>query len=91
MKTISQAALELYSPPFKFKYGYIFDNTGKMVADNGMVDELKNMIALRIRGWGVIQYLEEFNPEELQDEVGKHCANALTQYWESKLRSNDSE
>ncbi len=80
-KTIGQAALALYKPPFKYLRGYIWDANGEVVADSDQL--IEDGAAMRIRGWGRIQYLKEFNPEDLQDEVGKHCALALTQYWEA--------
>lgn len=83
MNTIRQAALDLYKPPFKYIGGYIFDQGHKMVADNGEIDEMRELFAARIRGWGRIQYLD--NPkgraEALQDEVGKIVAEALTAFW----------
>ena len=86
MKTIKQAALDLYKPPFKFEHGYIFDGEGNMVADNGGVDEMRNAIALRLRGWGCIGYVSQvkgLDPLALECEIGKHCAAALTKYWEA--------
>jgi len=76
---LRKAALDLYKPPFQFKYGYIFDANGETFSDTP--DELIRASILRIRGWGRIQYLEEFKPEDLQDKVGELCAEALTEYW----------
>lgn len=72
-------AKELYTPPFRFEYGYIFDANGSMVADNKTDGEDS---ALRVRGWGRIQYQE--NPEQLQDAVGELIAEALTEFWSKK-------
>lgn len=72
------AALALYSPPFKFFRGYIYDSTDKMVSDD---NEVTSHIAQRVRGWGKIGYLP--NAAELQDEVGCVIAEALTAYWAS--------
>lgn len=81
--TIRQAALDLYKPPFRYEYGYVFDSNNQMVADKGEIGELKGMIATRVRGWGRIQYMD--NPvgraAQLQDEVGKIVAEALNFYW----------
>ena len=73
---ITAAALKLYKPPFEFRSGYIWDADGSMVADQGATEAV-----LRIRGWGHIQYLKEFKPEDLQDEVGRLCAEAMTNFW----------
>jgi hypothetical protein len=67
-----EKALALYKPPFRYECGYIFDANSHMVAD-----EVAH--SLRIRGWGRIGYMED--PRELQDEVGKLIAEALTKFW----------
>jgi len=77
---LTRRALALYKPPFNFNYGYIFDGDHNTVADSGGMDELKNMIISRVRGWGRICYMDE--PEKLQDKVGELVAVALTEYWE---------
>lgn len=69
-------ALKLYTPPFRFDHGYIWDSKNNMVADSGDANDM----ACRVRGWGRISYME--NPEQLQDSVGEHMAKALTEYWE---------
>lgn len=85
--TLRQAALDLYKPPFRYEYGYVFDSNNQMVADKGEVGKLKGLIATRIRGWGRIQYMD--NPVgragQLQDEVGKIVAEALNEYWGTSL------
>jgi hypothetical protein len=63
-------ALDLYRPPFRHEHGHILDSCGEMASDQTM---------LRIRGWGRISHLE--NPEELQDDVGRLIAEALTRFW----------
>lgn len=77
-KTISDRALDLYKPPFRYEGGYIWDAESNMVAD----DIAENAI-LRVCGRRRISYLK--NPEQLQDAVGKHIAKALTQYWEAEV------
>ena len=80
------AAFNLYEPPFRFESGYILDSSGRMVADQGPIDHMQGMIAMQIRGWGRIQYDKENDPAELQDEVGKLCAIALTHYWTNHMK-----
>ncbi|MEX0563129.1 DUF551 domain-containing protein [Raoultella terrigena] len=77
-------SIGLYTPPFRFEHGYIWDAKGRMVADNHVDGE---DAALRVRGWGRISYME--NPEALQDEVGNVIALAMTEFWER--RKADSE
>jgi len=84
---IQSAAIDLYKPPFSYNCGYIHDGDGKVFADEGFVDQMESMIAARIRGWGRISYMKDFNPEDLQDEVGKHCAQAMTEYWSKHVKS----
>lgn len=71
-------AIDLYTPPFRFEYGYIWDAKDQMVADNSVPEDAEGA-ALRVRGWGRISYLEE--PEALQDEVGNIIASAMTEHW----------
>jgi hypothetical protein len=82
-KTIREVALELYTPPFSFRHGYVFDSKGHMVADQDDVDAMRESIAARIRGWGRIQYMD--NPmgraAALQDEVGQIVVEALNAFW----------
>lgn len=84
MSPIRRAAMSLFSAPFKFQAGYVFDASSHMVADDGHIDEQINIIAARIRGWGRIGYMD--NPEgraaALQDEVGAIVVDALNAYWE---------
>lgn len=79
MNTIREAAFNLYTAPFRYDTGYIWDSKDEMVADQGGIDELEKI--MRVRGWGRIQYLKNFKPEQLQDQVGKLCAEALTNLW----------
>lgn len=85
-ETVEQAALDLCKPPFRFSHGYIFDGGGEMFSDSGGLDEQeekKEMMISRVRGWGRLGYLKgKFKPEDVQDEIGKHIAKALTEYWE---------
>ena len=80
-KDIRARALSLYTPPFRFYRGYIFDSANLMVADQGGPEDsvnMKGIIAARVRGWGRIAYLP--TPEQLQDEMGSILAEALTAY-----------
>lgn len=82
MSEINSRALAIYKPPFRFdRYGYIWDADNHMVADNH-IEKDADGAALRVRGWGRISYLED--AEQLQDEVGRMIAQALTEYWERK-------
>lgn len=82
LSPVQAEAVTLYTPPFSYCCGYIHDASGRVFSDNGGVDELKGMIAARVRGWGRIQGVESTHtPEELQDAVGEHIATALTEYW----------
>ena len=70
------AAMEIYTPPFKFHRGYIFDSQNHMVADDREVD---GAVAARVRGWGRIGYMP--NGAEIQDEIGQMVADALNAYY----------
>jgi hypothetical protein len=83
--TITERALAIYKPPFYFLAGYIFDSDHQPVAD----DYESKFGALRVRGWGKIQYLE--NPEKLQDEVGNLIAIALTEFWNKHLKEESEK
>ena len=67
-----EAAKAVYTPPFKFQRGYIFDSQQSMVADD---DQVRGAVASRVRGWGKLSYLP--NGAELQDEIGQMMADAL--------------
>lgn len=75
--TLREAAMALYTPPFRYEHGYIFDSQRHMVADNGPIDgpSVEGAVASRVRGWGRIGYMP--NAAELQDEVGQMMAEAL--------------
>lgn len=75
--TVAEAALQLYSPPFRYEYGFIWDANNHMVADHEGQD-----VALRVRGWGRIGYKP--NAEQLQDKVGELIAQAITEFWEKQ-------
>lgn len=72
------AAMAIYTPPFTYQHGYIFDSQRHMVADNGPICDgpsVEGAVVSRVRGWGRIGYMP--NAAELQDEVGKMMADAL--------------
>ncbi len=76
------AAMAVYTPPFKYEHGYIFDSQRLMVADNGPIcngPSVKGAVASRVRGWGLLGYLP--NGAELQDEIGRMMADALNQLY----------
>ena len=90
---IEKKALSLYKPPFKFQCGYIYDSNGDCFADiNARLDDTieaaDGSIALRVRGWGRIQYIKsEFDCEDLQDAVGHEIVKALNKHWEAYGKS----
>lgn len=90
VKALKKAALDVYKPPFKYEYGYIFDLDNKTVADgncrnNGEVTEADGNLLLRVRGWGHIQKITgEHKPEDIQDEIGRLIAEGLTKFWEEE-------
>lgn len=73
------AAMAIYTPPFKYLYGYIYDSQHNMVSDDQNVD---GAVAARVRGWGRISYMP--NAAELQDEVGQMIADALNALYEKE-------
>lgn len=77
---IQKQALELYTPPFQFHHGYIFDSAGHMFADEGRPEEAASLIAVRIRGWGRLGKLS--NGAEVQDAAGQLVVDALNGFWE---------
>lgn len=89
-KTLTNAkeiVLSLFTPPFYFQHGYIFDSNNQMVADEGRNLALGTIIS-RIRGWGMIQYkgTPEVKAEEIQDAAGVIVAEALNEYWSKHLK-----
>ena len=77
-----KAAMAIYTPPFRFDHGYIFDSKNHMVADDGDVigpNGVEGAVASRVRGWGRIGYMP--NAAALQDEVGQMIADALNAYY----------
>lgn len=70
--------LELLTPPFKYKHGYIFDADGRMVAD--MPDDEVNGV-LRVRGWARLGNQFGDKAAHVQDEIGHTLAAALTDFW----------
>ncbi len=69
----------LYKPPFRYDSTYIWDAKHEMVMNVNETSESE----LVLRGWGRVGGME--NAEALHDEVGKHIAKALTEYWEKGL------
>ena len=76
-RRVMDDAFKLCKPPFFFRVGYIFDDDGNMIADEAGVGALA-----RMRGWGRLGGIK--NAEELQDAIGKHIAQAMTEYWEKE-------
>lgn len=76
--SIRKVALGAFKAPFTYIRGYIWDAADQMVADNHV--ERDHTPALRVRGWGYLQKLP--NGAEVQDEVGRQLAEALTVHWE---------
>lgn len=72
MPSIAARALALYTPPFRYEEGYIYDAKGAKVADD-------DGDPARVRGWGRISHLPD--AAALQDQVGQLMANALSAYW----------
>lgn len=73
-----KAAMAVYTPPFKYLRGYIFDSKNSMVADDGALGDdlsVSGAVASRVRGWGKLGYLP--SGAELQDEIGQMMADAL--------------
>lgn len=69
-------AMAVYTPPFKYLHGYIYDSQNLMVADDGdMKFGVEGAVASRVRGWGRFGYMP--NGAELQDEIGQMMADAL--------------
>lgn len=82
MSTLREDALALYTPPFKFLHGYVFDSSNHMVADQGGISRdntVEGAVALQIRGWGRIGYMP--NASQLQDEIGTIVVDALNAYY----------
>lgn len=73
--SLRNRAITLYTVPFRYECGYIFDANGHMAVDVGDVGDS----VARVRGWGRIQHMD--NPEALQDEIGEMIAMAMTEYW----------
>ena len=71
---IEALARNSFKPPFSYSYGYIWDSSGNMLADDPY--------ALRIRGWGRLGNLE--NGAGVQDAVGERIARILSEHWDSK-------
>lgn len=90
MTRLREDAMALYTPPFRFVHGYIYDSKNHMVADQGGCDERdtsKDMMVAQIRGWGRIGYMP--NAESLQDEAGQILVDALNAYYRVLHRAPD--
>ncbi len=80
-------AMAVYTPPFRYQYGYIFDSANHMVADQGGIGEVNTVegaVAAQVRGWGRIGYMP--SAAAIQDEIGQMIADALNEYY-AKVRS----
>lgn len=77
--TLTEKALLVYRPPFRYECGYIFDAEGKMAADEGGSVES----SCRVRGWGRLQYMKDVDPAKLQDHIGEMIAESMTAYWKT--------
>ena len=83
-----KAAMAVYTPPFTYRRGYIFDSQNLMVADKGEIDDdqsVKGAVASRVRGWGKLGYLP--NGAELQDEIGQMMADSLNALYAHNAQS----
>ncbi len=80
---LRQRALALYTPPFRYQHGFIFDSAHQVAAD----DPAERGAAGRVRGWGRIQQMPD--GAKLQDEFGKVLVDALDMYYASKVPKPD--
>jgi len=90
--TKRKAAMAIYTPPFRFQYGYIYDSQNHMVADQGGCGDtntVEGAVALQIRGWGRIGYMP--NAAALQDEVGAMVVDALNAYYATPQQAEQKE
>ena len=86
------AAMAIYTPPFRYEHGYIFDSANHMVADNGGIGDDKSVecaVAARVRGWGRIGYMPD--AAALQDEVGQMMADALNDLYKNSQNLDTSQ
>ena len=86
------AAMAIYTPPFRYEHGYIFDSANHMIADNGGIGDDKSVecaVAARVRGWGRIGYMPD--AAALQDEVGQMMADALNDLYKKSPEMNTSQ
>lgn len=73
-------AMVVYTPPFKYLHGYIYDSQNLMVADDGDAKfGVEGAVVARVRGWGRFGYMP--NGAELQDEIGQMMADALNAFY----------
>ena len=87
MSTIREAALAIYTPPFRYEHGYVWDSNNEMVSDG---QGMRGLLAARIRGWGRIQYMDDpaGRAAALQDEIGHMVAEALNAFWTANMKAN---
>lgn len=90
-------ALASYRPPFYYRLGYIWDADNHMVADRldqGFTACQENesaVAALRVRGWGRLQYRQDCDPAALQDMIGTLIAEAMTRFWAAEASGKGRE
>lgn len=90
-ESIENRAFKLYTPPFVYRQGYIFDSKNEVVADNHdcVSDQYarlgppvsESQPSVRVRGWGRISKMED--ADKISDAAGEHIAKALTEYWQN--------
>lgn len=83
------AAMAIYTAPFKYVHGYIYDSQDNMVADDGEMCSDKSVegaVAARVRGWGRIGNMP--NAAALQDEVGQMIVDALNAMYTNCSETN---
>jgi len=80
-KELDDRVLEVYKPPFYYDQhsGYICDSNHEVISDKWRQG------VTRGRGWGRAYKMENY--KIVHDEIGKHIAAALNQYWEAKNTS----
>lgn len=84
--SLRKQAMSIYKPPFRYQHGYIFDSADNMVSDQDT--KTKDALLARVRGWGRIQYMND--AANLQDEVGRMIADALTEYYKNDSKVSKS-
>ena len=83
-------ALASYRSPFYYRLGYIWDADNHMVGDRldqgftACPENESAVAALRVRGWGRLQYRKDCDPAALQDMICTLIAEAITRLWEAE-------